>query len=256
MQFGELLGNERLKARLAASFARGAVSHCYLISGPAGSGKHTLARALCAALECDSPSPPCLHCPACRKVLALAHPDVITVDEPERRSIPVDRIRAASADAAIRPNEGKKKIYLIPRAGDLLAPAQNALLKIIEEPPPYGVFLLLAENPDQLLPTVRSRCVELALAPLGKQELLAALRQRRPDAAQDALEDALARSDGFLGRALALLEQDAGSEQTRRFAEAYRQGDPVALLGVCSAMEKWKRPELGEELRRWRALLA
>ena len=255
MQFGDFLGNERLKARLSAAFQKGAVSHCFLISGPAGSGKKTLARILCAALECETPPVPCLRCTACRKVMTGQHPDVVTVDDPEKRTVSIDLIRAAAADAAIRPNEGQKKIYLIPRAHNMLAPAQNALLKIIEEPPPYGAFLLLAENPDLLLPTVRSRCVELALAPLPGALMAAELRRRFPETSGEARAAAAARSGGWLGQAIAALSDSALPPQTAEFAAAFAARDPVALLRVCTSMEKWKRPELEQELRRWQELV-
>ena len=255
MQFGDFLGNERLKERLSAAFQKGAVSHCFLISGPAGSGKRTLARILCAALECEKPPVPCLRCTACRKAMAGQHPDVVTVDDPEKRTVSIDLIRAAAADAAIRPNEGQKKIYLIPRAHNMFAPAQNALLKIIEEPPPYGVFLLLAENPDLLLPTVRSRCVELALAPLPDALVRAELRRRFPETTDEARASAAARSGGWLGQAITALSDAALPPQTAEFAAAFAARDPIALLRVCTSMEKWKRPELEQELRRWQELI-
>ena len=256
MQFGNFLGNERLKQRLSASFQKGAVSHCYLISGPAGSGKKTLARLLSAAMECTAPSVPCLRCIACRKAMAGQHPDVIPVDDPEKAFVPINLIRGMAADAAIRPNEGQKKIYLIPRAHKMQAPAQNALLKIIEEPPSYGVFLLLAENPDLLLPTVRSRSVELALSPLSDALLWEELHKRFPDAADAACTAAISRSGGWLGQAIAAMENGALSPQTQDFAAAFANRDPLALLRLCISMEKWKRGELEPELLRWREFVS
>lgn len=255
MQFGELLGNERIRSQLSHAFTSGAVSHCYLISGPAGSGKRTLARLLGAALQCESSAPPCLHCGPCRKALAGTHPDIITIDDPERRTIPVERIRAAAADAAIRPNEGRRKVYCIPRAQDMLPPAQNALLKLIEEPPSYGAFVLLAENPAALLPTVRSRCAELTLAPLDEATLRAALLERCPEAAPEALDGAVRRSGGWLGQALALLQEPETAPQTRDFAAAFAANDELALLRVTTSLEKKKRAELEPILSQWLALL-
>jgi len=255
MQFGDFLGNDRLKERLSAAFSKGAVSHCYLISGPAGSGKKTLARVLGAALQCESAAPPCMACPACRKALNGQHPDIITVDDPDRRTIPVDLVRKMSADASIRPNEGRRKVYLIPRAQDMLAPAQNALLKIIEEPPPYGAFLLLADNADVLLPTVRSRCVELALSPLSDEILRAALRARAPEAQAHEIDYAVSASDGYLGRALEQLSDAALPESTVRFLEAFAARSDLALLQVTTSLEKRKREELEQELIHWQQLI-
>ena len=157
MGFEALLGNRQLKDNLISSLRRGRASHFYLISGPAGSGKHTLARLLAAALQCEDPQAPCGVCHACRKVLSGNHPDYITVEDPEHKKVAVKIVRQIRDDMFIRPNEGKKKIYLFPQ--ELGIEGQNALLKILEEPPGYGVFILLAENAEQLLTTVRSRSV-------------------------------------------------------------------------------------------------
>ena len=143
MGFESLLGNERLKENLRSSINRGRISHFYLIAGPEGSGKRTLARLLAAAILCKSAEKPCGVCPACRKVLGAGHPDFITIDDPEKKTVSVDLIRQARADIYIRTNESDHKIYLFPRAQDMGIPGQNALLKVLEEPPSYGVFLLL-----------------------------------------------------------------------------------------------------------------
>ena len=157
MGFETLLGNERLKENLTGSLGRGRVSHFYLISGPEGSGKHTLAKLLSAALMCENNNRPCLKCAACRKVMEDLHPDCITVTDPEHKAVPVKQVRQVRDDMFIRPNEGIRKIYIFPQ--ELGVEGQNALLKILEEPPSYGAYLLLTDNPEQLLPTVRSRCV-------------------------------------------------------------------------------------------------
>ena len=157
MGFDALLGNDRLKQNLTRSLSKGHVSHFYLISGPEGSGKHTLAKLLGAAILCQGEDKPCGRCTPCRKVMDGSHPDFITVDDPEKKTVTVDLIRQARADVYIQPNESEYKIYMFPRAQDMGLPGQNALLKILEEPPKYGVFLLLTDNPDKLLPTVRSR---------------------------------------------------------------------------------------------------
>ena len=128
MGFETLLGNERLKDNLRSSINRGRISHFYLISGPAGSGKRTLARLLAAAILCRSQEKPCGTCPACRKVLGAGHPDFITIDDPEKKTVPVDLVRQARSDMYVRPNESDHKIYLFPRGQDMAEPSQNALL--------------------------------------------------------------------------------------------------------------------------------
>ena len=152
MDFTGFLGNDAVKARLSGAFASGRVAHSYLLCGPAGSGKHTLTRILSAAMQCEGRSGkiPCGVCSGCRKALEGVHPDIITVDDPDHKAMTVDPIRAARSDMFIRPNEGKRKIYIIPRGQDMNESAQNALLKILEEPPDYGVFLILSTNAERL----------------------------------------------------------------------------------------------------------
>ena len=154
MGFDALLGNERLKDNLRLSLQKGHISHFYLISGPDGSGKQTLAQLLAAAILCRDENRPCLRCGVCRRVRDGSHPAVITVADPEHKNVSVKLVRQYRDDAFIRPNESDHKIYLFPQ--ELGLEGQNALLKILEEPPKYGVFLLLTDNPEKLLPTVRT----------------------------------------------------------------------------------------------------
>ena len=256
MGFGELLGNERLKENLSSSLRRDRVSHFYLIAGPVGSGKHLLAQLLAAGLLCDGQDKPCCTCSACRKVLSGTHPDFITVDDPEKKTVPVDLIRQARADIYIRPNEGRRKIYLFPRAQDMGVPGQNALLKILEEPPPYGVFLLLTDNPEKLLPTVRSRCTELKLLPLPEATLRRRLAQDFPNADPEAIGAACSRSGGYLGQAKQLLEEgDTAAPHVQGFVDALCSKSPMALMQLLVPMEKWKRDALLPALNQWLELL-
>lgn len=256
MRFDGFVGNGALRQRLSTSFAAGRISHCYLLSGPEGSGKHTLAAILAAAMQCTGTGDvPCGVCTACRKVFSNQHPDVITVDDPEKRSVSVDTVRAARADVFIRPNEGRRKIYIFPRAQDLGPAAQNALLKVLEEPPQYATFLLLATNADALLATIRSRAVELKLSAPDEAEALAFLRRRVPEADEQTLRGALDAAGGWLGQALEHLTGCVWLPETEQFATAFAAGDRLALLRVLLLMERWKRPQFTAALREWRALL-
>ncbi len=251
MGFDGLLGNERLKQNITGAISRGRPSHFYLISGPTGSGKRTLTRLLAAALLCKGSEKPCFSCSHCRKVMANTHPDFITVDDPEKKFVPVELVRDARTDIFIRPNEGDKKIYLFPRAQDMMPPSQNALLKILEEPPAYGVFLLLTDNPEKLLPTIRSRCTELALTALPESVLLPALAQACPQATPEQIKGAAQRS-GYLGQAKALLEtSEDTSKNTLDFLNAYARSDQMGILQVLVPMEKWKRDAFCQELNIW-----
>lgn len=257
MGFEGLLGNDRLKENLTRSLSRGRSGHFYLISGPEGSGKRTLSRLLAAALMCSEPNRPCGRCPQCRKVMNGTHPDFITVDDPEKKTVPVDLIRQARADMYIQPNEGQRKIYLFPRAQDMGIPGQNALLKVLEEPPAYGVFLLLADNPQRLLTTVRSRCVELALSPLPEAMILQELHARSPAVSSETLNAVYSRSGGYLGQALNLLSGDSElPQETVDLVRSYAAKSRLGLTQVLVGMEKWKRDRLVATLLQWKALFA
>ena len=150
--------------RIREAATRGTLSHALLFTG---SGDLAAAAAYAAAaLECTGAGErPCGVCPACRKVLAGIHPDVITVRDRDHKSIAVDVVRDIRADAYIRPNEGTRKVYVFPDCALLTEQDQNVLLKVVEEGPPYAAFLFCAENAAVVLQTLRSRCVEIKLHP-------------------------------------------------------------------------------------------
>ena len=253
MGFETLLGNDQLKNNLEESLKKGHISHFYLISGPKGSGKHTLARLLAAAILCQNPNRPCGVCHVCRKVLENSHPDFITVDDPEKKTVTVDLIRQTIADIYVQPNESDHKIYLFPRAQDMGVPSQNAPLKVLEEPPKYGVFILLTDNPERLLPTVRSRCTLLQMRALSEDLLRRQLRYDFPEASAEDIDAAIFRSGGFHGQARALLTE--GSADVSAFAQAFQSKSALALVQVLTPMEKWKRDALIEALESWLELL-
>ena len=250
MGFEALLGNDRLKETLAASLDRGHISHFYLISGPRGSGKHTLARLLAQAILCQGSHKPCGSCGPCRKIENGNHPDFITVEDPEHKNVAVKIVREIREDVFIRPNESAYKIYLFPQ--ELGIEGQNALLKILEEPPKHGVFLLLTDNPEKLLTTVRSRCTELKLTALPEKILHRQLKMDFPQAGEEDIASAMERSGGYYGQAKEILaEGGAVPPQTEAFVRSFCARDSLGLTQVLVPLEKWKRDALTELLQSW-----
>ena len=242
MAFESLLGNARIKQNLSAAAAKNRFAHFYLISGPKGSGKHTLAKLLASALMCESDHRPCGTCSACRKIMADTHPDFITVEDPEHKNVAVRIIREARESIFIRPNEGARKIYLFPQ--EMGIEGQNALLKVLEEPPSYGVFIILSDNPEKLLPTVRSRCTTLQLTAVESAILKPWLTARFPNADPMDVEAAIRRSNGYPGQAAQLLENGENlPPEVENFVKSFAARDALGLVQVIVPMEKWKRDQ-------------
>lgn len=250
MELSRLAGNAPLKALLGAQGAGRGLSHAYIISGPPGSGRRTLAALLARALVCggEEGAAPCGRCPHCRKAEAGIHPDIICLGQ--ERDIRVDEVRALRRDACVRPNEARRKVYLLFGADRMNPSAQNALLKLLEEGPAYAAFLLLAEQAGGLLQTVRSRCVELALAPVSCDEALDWLRRRFPGREEADLARAAAGCEGILGRAVQQLEGDGSGGPARQLALQYCALLPacreLALVEFSIALEKCTREELAD----------
>lgn len=241
-------GNTALLAALKNTVSRGALKHAYVISGPAGSGKSALSLYLTAAILCSA-SPekrPCGVCAACRKASQHIHPDVMVTDFDEKE-IPVGEIRSRlRPDVWIRPNDAQNKVFIIKHAQNMNVYAQNALLATLEEPPSYAYFLLLTENTDGLLPTVRSRCLELRMCAVDARDALPVLSSAFPDLSEDALIRALGDARGYIGGALSLLGEkpdQSAREDAERFMYALSSGDELALLNICLSYEKAGREQ-------------
>ena len=154
--------NRTGERRIRAMADRGALPHAMILSGPGD--RLGVARYAAAARECTAPSGrPCGICQQCRKVREDIHPDVIWAQDTAHRDLPVDTVRELRKEVYIRPNDAERKVIIFPDCDQLNERDQNVLLKIVEEGPAYAAFIFCTELADRLLPTIRSRCVELKL---------------------------------------------------------------------------------------------
>lgn len=249
MDLSALAGNAALKEQLSAQDRGRGLSHAYLISGAAGTGKKTLARLMAAAMVCTGEGQrPCLRCPGCKKALGGIHPDVIWVAGPGGKPISVDQARSVRSDAYIRPNEAPRKVYILQEAQAMNANAQNALLKLLEEGPAYAAFLLLTDNPGGVLETIRSRCEGISLSPVSRAEAEAYLLRRFPDKPRQEVLSAAERCEGILGRAAEELEGSRDDGPVRQGAEALlarlAARNELELAAWAVSIEKWDRESL------------
>lgn len=197
-----LVGNDVAKAALDARFRGGAFPHAILIEGPIGSGRRTLARLIAAAALCGEHDVPCGECSHCRRVLGGIHPDVTEVGGTgEARSFHVDEIRRVREEAYILPNEGRRRVFVLCDAGQMTDQAQNALLKLLEEPPSHVVLILTCEQRFQLLDTVLSRVFPVTLSGVDVEDAVAVLAARFPDKAEDEIRRVAALWGGVIGQA-------------------------------------------------------
>lgn len=167
--FSEIVGHEQIKEHMQAAIRDKKPFHAYLFQGEEGVGKESLARTFAAGLQCQSESTdkPCKECVSCRQMESGNQPDVIWVTR-EKASLGVDEIREQLCNTMdIKPFSSPYKIYLVPEAEKMTEAAQNALLKTIEEPPEYGIVILMTSNISALLPTIQSRCLTMEFRPLS-----------------------------------------------------------------------------------------
>ena len=235
-----VIGNHALMERLTWDIRAGQLSHAYILDGRRGSGRHTVARRICASIACHNrpgqaparedddqlgffdlvaPPPPrvippdaplpCLTCPACEKVLAGNCPDIRVIAREGKASIGVDAVRFLRQDVLIPPNDLDTKIYIIEDAECMTVQAQNALLLTLEEPPPYVLFLLLCDGADALLETIRSRAPILCTQPIPDEDIRAYLRERHCTLSEEDLSAVILRADGCIGQALTLADSRA-----------------------------------------------
>ncbi|MCL4532432.1 MAG: DNA polymerase III subunit delta', partial [Actinobacteria bacterium] len=174
------IGHDRAVRLLQKSIDAERVSHAYLFSGPRGIGKATLAREFARALNClQFQAGPCGECRSCRRIENGTHPDVRVINlEEGSKNISIETVRDLQEGVALRPFEGRVKVYIIEEAERLSEAASNSLLKTLEEPPPSVVLLLTVLDATMLLPTIVSRCQQVDLRPVPDRVVEETIRAR------------------------------------------------------------------------------
>ena len=199
MNFDNITGHQQQKDLLLRALSNQRIAHAYLFEGPDGIGKRLMALAFTRILFCQNGTG-CGKCPACLKVENQNHPDLHLL-EAAGSALKIDQIRALQRELSLRPLEGSYKVCLIDGAEYFTNGAANALLKTLEEPQPGTVIILLTNQAEKLLPTIRSRCQRLLFTPLSKQQLATILAQKLPlDESESLILAAL--SEGSLKKAL------------------------------------------------------
>lgn len=203
---GSVEFNASTKNALADEIKKGIVSHAYIVEGLYGVGKKHFARRMAQLILCSGENKPCGSCPSCEKVLKDSHPD-LHFYSCEGNSFKVAQVREIRKSVSMPPNDGEYGVFILDGAHNMTVAAQNALLKVFEEPPKGTVFFILTEKREALLPTVVSRGRIISLSPVSDDELREFLRQRFPKKSEEEREAALRLACGAAGKSEEFFEK-------------------------------------------------
>lgn len=258
--FTRLYGNEDIKSRLGAAILSGRQNHALLICGPRGSGKRTLAKEISAALNCENKDNdrlplPCCACNTCRRIYGDNYTDIKVLSrEASKATIGVEELRIFREDMFLSATESEHKIYIINEADKLTANAQNALLKVLEEPPSNVMILLLCEEGDKILSTIKSRSQLITMQRFSAEKISEYLTDTKILGSFDRerLENDVMSADGRIGRAIEIIENPTEVEQSRRttldIIAALKMSAPYSELYLAITSLPQRRAELLEAL--------
>ena len=239
--FKDIIGQESIKKHLQTAIKTGNLSHAYIINGEYGSGRQTIASALAKTIQCQSKTDDtdaCGVCTSCKQAESHNHPDIKYITH-DKTSISVNDIREQlNNDISIKPYSSEYKIYIIPDANKMTEQAQNALLKTIEEPPVYAIIILLAENCDSLLPTIRSRCVTLTMNPVEKDKICTYLEnkfQLEPEQAQIAAN----YCQGNIGKAIRFASSSDFIEMKNQVLKLLKNLDSMDIASIIDTIKEF-----------------
>ncbi len=250
MKFQEIRGQNQIKEHLQNSIAQEKVSHAYIFVGEKLSGKRMLAEAFSATLLCkEEGRDACGCCHSCKQAMTFNNPDIVYVTH-EKANITVDDVREQiNATIDIKPYDAKHKIYIIEEAEKMNIHAQNALLKTIEEPPSYAVIILLAANVDTLLPTIRSRCIELNMESVSEKLIMRELmeNQKIPDYRAQVYA---AFAQGNFGKALEIATSEEFNNMKKDLVGVLRRVEDMDVYEIQQLVEDMKedKKQVGEYL--------
>jgi DNA polymerase-3 subunit delta' len=243
------IGHEWAVELLQRALAEQRLAHTYLLTGPAHTGKATLAEEVAAALNCTGEMPPCGRCRACLKTAQHAHPDVLFV-APQEGKLKIDQVRAAQRELALSPYEGRWRVCVITDFQLATVEAANALLKTLEEPPSRVVLILTATDASLLLPTIISRCQVLALRAVPAAQIARMLVERGQSEAQALLLARLAA--GRIGWAIQAAQDATVLEQRRARLDELGQVLQSGRAARIQAAERLaKERDLSEIIGLW-----
>ena len=232
-----IIGYQNVITQLNGAANSGRIAGAYLFSGEQGVGKETIALYFAGLILCENSSEevkPCKDCRACRKIESLNHPD-LQIIRPEGSQLKIDQIREMQQQISYQPLEGPRKIYIIANAEKMNVYTANSLLKTLEEPPASSTIILLTENLNAMLPTIRSRSQILTLYPLSTDELASALVDSFSINKENATNAALL-SRGFVGKAITLIEK--GIHDSQEIPEILEETDTMAAFRLAEQFQK------------------